>query len=57
MQIGVTAIQVPSARWATENLVAIDDSIAGNSIELINSEVVDWIGWARKNAPHFLPAD
>lgn len=56
-QIGATAIQVPSARWATENLVAIDDAIAGNSIELINSEVVDWIDWARTNAPHFLPAD
>lgn len=55
-QIGVTALQVPSARWAAENLIAVDDSAEGASIELVNSEVADWITWASQNAPQFLPS-
>ncbi len=53
-QIGASALQVPSARWPSDNLVILDEATAKNSIELIESEVVDWIAWARRFTPHFL---
>ncbi|MGH8765661.1 MAG: RES family NAD+ phosphorylase [Burkholderiales bacterium] len=56
-QIGATAIQVPSARWSTENLIAIDDTTGSTTLELLDSEVVDWIAWAQEHAPHFLVND
>jgi len=53
-QIGATSLEVPSARWPTENLVIVDESAADTSIALVESEVVDWIDWARKNTPDFI---
>ena len=55
-QIGATALQVPSARWPTDNLVILDEATSRNSVELISSEEVNWIEWAQKYAPNFLSA-
>lgn len=54
-QIGATALQVPCARWPTDNLVILDEASVGNSVELIGSETVNWVDWALEFAPHFLP--
>jgi hypothetical protein len=53
-QIGASALQVPSARWPADNLVIVDEATAMNSVEVANSEVVDWIAWAKVFVPHFL---
>lgn len=55
-QIGASSLQVPSARWPTDTLVILDEVSANNSVELLGSEVVDWLGWARQFAPQFLPS-
>jgi RES domain-containing protein len=56
-QIGATALQVPSARWPSDNLVILDETTSRNSVELISSEEVNWIEWAQKFAPKLLSAE
>jgi hypothetical protein len=54
-QIGATALQIPSARWPTDNLVIVDESVSNTTVDLLESEVVNWIEWAHQYAPQFLP--
>lgn len=42
---------VPSARWPCENLMLFMDHhrIDSNRLEVVSTEEVDWLSWARKN--------
>jgi|SRR5882672_516618 len=53
-QIGASSLQVPSARWPADTLVILDETSANNTVDLLDSEVVDWFSWAMQNAPQFL---
>ncbi|MGQ0544870.1 MAG: RES family NAD+ phosphorylase [Betaproteobacteria bacterium] len=53
-QVGASSLQVPSARWPADTLVILDEVSANNSVEVIDSEAVDWLKWAKEVAPHFV---
>jgi len=49
--LGCDGLVVPSARWDCENLVifAENHNVGESDLQLIASEEVDWLGWARAN--------
>jgi RES domain len=50
--LGCDGLLAPSARWDCENLVIFAENHGLNSanrLEVVNSEEVDWLSWARNN--------
>lgn len=48
--LGYDGLIVPSARWNCENLVIFSDNHSlENDLKVLDSEVVDWKLWAKKN--------
>lgn len=48
--LGCDGLIAPSARWNCDNLMLFPERMGGNAtLELVNSETVDWITWGKDN--------
>lgn len=48
--LGCDGLLAPSARWDCENLMLFPDRMSANAtLDLVDSETVDWITWAKSN--------
>ena len=48
--LGCDGLIAPCARWSCDNLILFPDRMAESAkLEVISSEVVDWLGWAEEN--------
>lgn len=46
--LGCDGLIAPCARWACDNLILFPDSASfGGNLEVVHSEDVDWLAWAR----------
>lgn len=49
--LGCDGLLAPSARWPCENLILfMDNQAPGTRLEVLGTEEVDWVAWARANA-------
>ena len=49
--LGCDGLIAPSARWPCDNLVLFSERLGVDAtLELVNSETVDWIAWATENS-------
>lgn len=49
--LGCDGLIAPSARWGCDNLMLFPERMGGDAtLELIHSETVDWIAWAKDKA-------
>ncbi len=48
--LGCDGLIAPSARWACENLMLFPERMGADaSLELVNSETIDWFAWGAAN--------
>lgn len=48
--LGCDGLIAPCARWSCDNLILFPDRMADSAkLEVVSSEVVDWLGWAKTN--------
>lgn len=48
--LGYDGLIAPSARWACDNLILFPERMDdAATLELQNSETIDWIAWGREN--------
>ena len=48
--LGCDGLIAPCAQWSCDNLILFPDRMADSAkLEVVSSEVVDWLGWAETN--------